>query len=156
MPHRPRSSARPIPSRRGGRVRSRQEHQAPLDLEPIVVVLDVAAFIADKPSLDSFASGYDDLKQLGLLFCEHAARWRRETRHWSSLTKMVMHPSYRRIMGMGPDALPFILRELREHPDHWFVALNAITGEDPVPPDSTFDQAVSAWIVWGMKNGYLH
>ena len=126
-----------------------------------MVVLDIRAFIADKPRLDSFADTYsaaqqDNFAKLDRLFREHATRWKRETQHCSSVTKMVMHPSYRRIMGMGPDALPFILRELREHPDHWFVALNAISGEDPAPPDSTFDQAVSAWVAWGMKNGYLH
>ena len=88
-------------------------------------------------------------------FREHADLWRKETRHWSSVTKMTIHPSYRRIMGMGPAVLPLLLQELRERPDHWFVALNAITGDDPTPPSGTFHEAVDAWILWGIQHGYL-
>lgn len=119
------------------------------------------AFIADKPRLDSFANkrgaSQPELqdRKLETLFREHATRWKKETQYLSSATKMFMHPSYRRIMGMGPDALPLILSELKQHPDHWFVALNAISGEDPAPVNSTFDQAVAAWVAWGIKNGYL-
>jgi hypothetical protein len=58
-------------------------------------------------------------------------------------------------MGMGPDALPLILRELKKSPDHWFVALNAITGEDPAPQNSTFTEAVNAWLAWGVEREYL-
>jgi hypothetical protein len=31
---------------------------------------------------------------------------------------------------MGRDILPFLFRELSERPDHWLVALSAITGEE--------------------------
>lgn len=92
---------------------------------------------------------------LELEFKAHVEKWHNETRHTSSLTKMIAHPSYRRIMGMGRDALPLILRELKERPDHWLVALNAITGEDPVPADSKFNEAVDAWLAWGVEKGYL-
>lgn len=88
-------------------------------------------------------------------FREHVERWKEDTEHYSSLSKMIIHPSYMRIMGMGPAALPFLFRELKERPDHWFVALNAITGLDAAPPKSTFNEAVSAWLTWGAKRGYL-
>jgi hypothetical protein len=68
---------------------------------------------------------------------------------------MTAHPSYRRIMGMGREALPLLLRELSERPDHWLVALNAITGEDPAPEGGTFTEAVHAWLAWGAEKGYL-
>jgi hypothetical protein len=84
-----------------------------------------------------------------------AENWRRSTQHTSSLTKMIAHPAYRRIMGMGRDALPFIFRELKERPDHWFVALNAITGEDPAPIDGKFNDLVDAWLAWGKDKGYI-
>jgi type I restriction enzyme M protein len=92
---------------------------------------------------------------LELEFKAHVEKWHKDTRHTSSLTKMISHPSYRRIMGMGRDALPLVLRELKERPDHWLVALNAITGEDPVPADSKFNEAVEAWLAWGKGKGYL-
>lgn len=85
----------------------------------------------------------------------HAEKWRRETCHTSSLTKMVLHPSYLRIIGMGRSVLPFLFKELEERPDHWLVALNAITQQDPAPLDSTFDEAVAAWLEWGRLHGYL-
>ncbi len=87
-------------------------------------------------------------------FAFHVSRWRRETRHYSSLSKMVLHPSYLRIIGMGRAILPLLFRELEARRDHWLVALNAITGEDPAAPDSSFAQAVDAWLQWGREKGY--
>jgi hypothetical protein len=68
---------------------------------------------------------------------------------------MIAHPSYLRIIGMGPVILPFLFKELKERPDHWLVALNSITGKDPAPIGSTFDMAVEAWLRWGREHGYL-
>ena len=88
------------------------------------------------------------------LFQELVERWKRDTMHSSSVTRMVVHPAYLRIIGLGPDALPLLLRELRERPDHWLVALNAITGTDPAPEGASFNQAVAAWLEWGEREGY--
>lgn len=85
----------------------------------------------------------------------HVRNWKADTRHWSSVKAMVAHPSYRRIMGMGKDGLPLLFQELSREPGHWLVALNAMTGLDPVPVGATFNQAVSAWLDWGRKRGYL-
>jgi hypothetical protein len=82
-------------------------------------------------------------------------QWRRDTLHTSSLTKMITHPSYLRIIGMGQSVLPLLFRELEVRPDHWLVALNAITGVDPAPAGSNFDEAVNAWLDWGRRQGYL-
>ena len=91
---------------------------------------------------------------LDQLFHDHVERWRNETGHLSSVTRMVLHPSYLRIIGLGRGGLPLILRELRERPDHWLVALNAITGDDPAPEGANFREAVAAWIKWGEIRGY--
>jgi hypothetical protein len=48
-----------------------------------------------------------------------------------------------------------ILEELREDPDHWFDALTAITGENPVREEYDFDEATEAWLEWGRKKGIL-
>ena len=88
-------------------------------------------------------------------FRELAKKWHKETRFISSVTKMVTHPAYLRIIGMGPAAVPLLLRELERTRDHWFVALHAITGEDPAPPRASFDEAVEAWLAWGKRNGYI-
>lgn len=64
---------------------------------------------------------------------------------------------YQQLIGMGTDALPLILMELQREPDHWFWALEAITGENPVPVDSRgdVDQSTKAWIDWGKTNGLI-
>jgi hypothetical protein len=86
----------------------------------------------------------------------HVQKWKNDTRHLSSLTAMISHPSYRRIMGMGREGLPLLFRELSERPDHWLVALNAMTGVDPIPEDTPFSEAVKIWLAWGSEKGYLN
>lgn len=75
--------------------------------------------------------------------------------HLSSIREIVLHPSYQQIVGMGPQALPLILRELEDNPGHWFWALRAITGEDPVLPDHQGIVAEMAqdWLDWAMTKG---
>ncbi len=88
-------------------------------------------------------------------FQELVVRWRADTRVWSSVTKMVLHPAYQRIIGLGSPAVPLLLRELERAPDHWFWALRAITGEDPAAAESTFDAAAAAWLRWGRERDLL-
>lgn len=89
-------------------------------------------------------------------FSELAAIWKQERGPISSVAKMVMHPAYQQIIGMGPAVVPCLLRELEREPDHWFWALKAITGIDPVPPESRgkLQAMASAWIGWGREQGY--
>lgn len=88
-------------------------------------------------------------------FNELATRWKRETRHISSVTRTSMHPAYQSIIGMGMPAVPLILRELGEHGGHWFWALRAITRRDPAPEGCDFGEAVHAWLNWGRSQGYI-
>lgn len=96
-----------------------------------------------------------DERELERTFSALAEQWRADTVFLSSVEKMAMHPAYQRIIGLGPQALPLLLRELQGRPDHWFWALHAISGEDPAPADATFDQAVQAWLEWGRCQGYI-
>jgi len=93
-------------------------------------------------------------------FREHVERWKDETGHSSSMTKALAHPSYLRIIGLARDSAGheierLILRELESDPDHWFAALNAVTGEDPVKPEHDFDESVNAWLEWGREKGII-
>lgn len=97
----------------------------------------------------------DHVSQLEAEFNEHARKWEADTRFMSSIVAMSIHPSYQRIIGMGKPAIPFILHELQERPNHWFWALNAIAGEDPASSEKDFDTAIQAWIEWGKKRGYI-
>ena len=89
------------------------------------------------------------------IFQELANQWRKETAHLSLAIKKVMHPAYQRIIGLGPDAVPLILRELQRRSGHWFWALKAITGEDPAQPEDTVSEAAQAWLQWGKERNYI-
>jgi hypothetical protein len=58
---------------------------------------------------------------------------------------------------MGPAAVPLILREMQREPDHWFWALRAITGEDPVAraDAGNIERMTQAWLRFGEERGYL-
>lgn len=90
-------------------------------------------------------------------FRELAEKWRKDTLYTSSITSMVIHPAYQRIIGIGPEAIPMILRELQHRPAQWFWALRSITGEDPVDSEDAgrVRKMTEAWLNWGRKRGYL-
>jgi hypothetical protein len=88
-------------------------------------------------------------------FYSLAESWRRECAHLSSVREMVLHPAYQQIIGMGRDALPFLLRELEREPDHWFWALWSITQENPVRPEHRgYIRAMARdWLEWARRRG---
>jgi hypothetical protein len=85
------------------------------------------------------------------------AEWQEETRYLSSTTQIAIHPAYQRIIGMGPDALPLIFRQMQRAPGHWFWALKAITGEDPVMPGhaGSLPEMTRDWLRWAREHSYL-
>ena len=93
---------------------------------------------------------------IGELFIRLAAEWR-QSREPGDIHRMAMHMAYQRIIGLGTPIVPYILRELKCKPDHWFWALHAITGEDPVPQDAQGElgKMTEAWLEWGREEGYI-
>lgn len=81
-------------------------------------------------------TGTDGEPELGERFRELAEEWKRDCVFSSSVQEIAMHPAYQKIVGMGPSAVGMILRDLQDQPDHWFWALHAITGQNPVPEES--------------------
>jgi hypothetical protein len=69
----------------------------------------------------------------------------------SSMTNIVMHRAYQRIIGLGKEVVPLLLTELEREPDYWFWALTAITGEDPAATSETMEEATAAWLGWGRE-----
>jgi hypothetical protein len=70
---------------------------------------------------------------------------------------MVNHPAYQAIIALGTGVVPLLLRDLEREPVHWFEALAAITGEDPVAPvDWGKATAMArAWLAWGRNRGLI-
>src|ERR1700682_2477237 len=59
--------------------------------------------------------------------------WNAETGHLSSTTKIVNHPAFQAIIGLGPTVIPLMLRDLEARPRLWVWALPRIAGVDPIP-----------------------
>jgi hypothetical protein len=85
-----------------------------------------------------------------------AAQWRRETRHLSLMSDIVLNTAYQQIISMGKPAIALILQDLKQQPDHWFWALRSITGENPIQQEDRgrLPQMAEAWLEWGRQHGY--
>ncbi|MEA2166522.1 MAG: hypothetical protein QOK37_4649 [Thermoanaerobaculia bacterium] len=102
-------------------------------------------------------AGHSTDEGLRVVFEELVLLWSTETAHLSSPVRLTEHPAYRQIIGLGPSVLPLVLRDLAEQRHFWFPALNAITGENPVPDDAAGDveRMAHAWIEWGREHGLM-
>jgi hypothetical protein len=89
------------------------------------------------------------------LFHRLANDWREATLFTSAVDRIVMNHAYQRIIGLGPIAIPLILRELRREPELWFWALSSLTGEDAAAGEDTVEGAATRWVEWGVSRGYI-
>ena len=90
-------------------------------------------------------------------FMELADQWEIETVFLSSSGQASKHPAYQEIIGMGKQAVPWILERMQAQGGHWFIALHTITGANPVKPADRGKVAVmqASWLEWGEANGYI-
>lgn len=104
----------------------------------------------------TYGRSYPQSSQTEITFKQLAAQWRDQRGPSSLMSKLVLHQAYQRIIGIGPPAIPFIIRELQTDPDHWFWALYCITGENPVRAGHEGDLAAmtSDWLDWAGRRGY--
>ena len=87
-------------------------------------------------------------------FNDLADTWERERPRGVDIVDMVTHPAYQQIIGMGARAVPLLLDRLQRKGGHWFWALHAITGVNPVPPEHYGDTRAmaDAWLAWGREH----
>src|SRR5260370_29545136 len=85
-------------------------------------------------------------------FAEHATKWERETRHLSSPTQRMMHPSYQAILGMGREhereLIRLLIRDMQQHDRPWFGALSYITKENPIDHADAgkMNKMIASWV----------
>jgi hypothetical protein len=125
---------------------------------PIVRVPDNVQLVGSEPTqaadpttaalLDASAAIADEFDAL-------ADEWDRETILEALPSRMAMHLAYQRIIGLGPPAVPLILRRLEVEPNYWFWALTAITGQDPAKGETTLEDATARWLEWGREHELL-
>lgn len=80
--------------------------------------------------------------------------WKNDTRFLSDSNKIINHPAYLEIINMGKQVLPFIIDDMRETNNHWFVALEIITGVKPVliAHYGNIPLMVNDWLNWADNN----
>lgn len=85
-----------------------------------------------------------------------ADEWEAGRPRGADVAQMTAHPAYQAIIAMGDPAVPWILDRMAAKPDHWFVALHAISGASPVAPENRgrFKEMTAAWLKWGQEQGY--
>lgn len=85
-----------------------------------------------------------------------ANAWYKAVAHLSSSSKRESHPAYQEIIAMGPAVVPYLLGDLETHRRHWFTALTAITGVNPVTQEDAGNttKTIDAWLQWGRAQGY--
>ena len=83
-------------------------------------------------------------------FKTHYARWIEDSMFDSLPDRMTRHESYRAIVAQGDRVVPLIAAELRKSPSYIFLALEEITGSDPVPDEAQGDlrATTAAWLTW--------
>ncbi|MXW45478.1 MAG: hypothetical protein F4109_07275 [Gammaproteobacteria bacterium] len=89
-------------------------------------------------------------------FTELADRWEKDTVFLSNSDRKAAHPAHREIVDMGESMVPLILERMRSQGGHWFYALRAITGANPIQPADRGNVSAmqEAWLEWGRFNGY--
>lgn len=90
---------------------------------------------------------------LGRKFAKHRDAWRASVKSVGASSNPAAYvdcDSYRSIIAMGPEVLPFIFKEMKCKVELWFVALREITGENPISPDRSGDiYAMNRdWLKW--------
>jgi hypothetical protein len=138
---------------------SRAEGEGVAEVTPLWEVLEDIDIVIEPGALE-----HEKGERLSRKFKQLAQDWREERGVMSSVTAMSMLPSYQSIIGMGPEALPLILAELRAEgndPDQWFWALVCISkaadlSSPQIAPEDqgNFRRMAQAWLEWGEAQGY--
>ena len=84
-------------------------------------------------------------------------KWKEETLFVSSGTILISNSAYKSIIHMGSLTIPWIFREMRKNDDHWFYALEKITGINPIKPESVgiIEKMKEDWFDWASQNDYV-
>ncbi|OKH48540.1 hypothetical protein NIES2101_22215 [Calothrix sp. HK-06] len=85
-----------------------------------------------------------------------ANQWEAEVEGISSTATMSEHPAYQEIISMGNKIVPLLLQDLKKKPLYWLLALNKITGVNPIKPEQRgkVKQMAETWLEWGKSQGY--
>jgi hypothetical protein len=86
-----------------------------------------------------------------------AEQWKAQTSLLSSTTAMLECPAYRAIISIGWPVMLLLLQDLAADSPHWFEALQAISGVNPVPREhwGNISAMRADWLEWGRREGLI-
>ncbi len=119
--------------------------------------VDLAAIDEANSFFVESKAGSSEQAELEKRFNKLAKKWKLETSGYYSVSSMTMHPAYLEIISHGDKMIPFILKDLQEKPNHWFIALKTLAQTSPVKPEDAgnIKKMTEAWLAWGKANGKL-
>lgn len=93
-------------------------------------------------------------QQLSKKFDLYSGIWKTESMFSSNSSEITNNSAYRSIIGLGKDIIPFIIEDLKQSENHWFYALELLTGENPIKSEhrGIINLMKSDWLNWAEKN----
>lgn len=84
-----------------------------------------------------------------------ADEWEGEIEHLSLTSAMTIRHTFRRIMRIGSDAIPWAFERLRTNV-FWHLVLERLVSDPPKPSiHGDMGRLKAIWIAWGEQHGYL-
>ena len=82
-------------------------------------------------------------------------RWKEETLVNSDFSEVISNEWFLKIIGLGPDVLPYLYPLIEAEGGLWCIAVEAITDVTPDVVDGTdFRELSTFWLNWLRDNGY--
>ena len=80
--------------------------------------------------------------------------WKSETSFSSSIAEITNNSAYRSIIGLGQEVVPFIIDDLKATDNHWFYALEVLTGQNPIKENhkGIVPLMKDDWMEWAKAN----
>jgi hypothetical protein len=83
-----------------------------------------------------------------------------DTGGYSTSIHILEHPNFEKLIAKGDRIVPFLFYTIMQHGVDWvtFLLLEKITGEHPVPKESTgkLYEVLIAWLQWFVNSKYYH
>lgn len=104
-----------------------------------------------------FNREYNKKKRIKKEFYYSYNKWFDETAHLSVVNKQISNISFLKMVGLGEDVLPYLLKEFKKVPSiALLIALEAIIGKDIAQTASNHTEAVDLWIKWGEEKDLIN
>ncbi len=91
-------------------------------------------------------------------FEKYRNQWVSETIFLSDPSRMFRNDAYRSVIYLGADVMPILISDMQETGNHWFYALEEISGENPIAEANrgNVHLMINDWLDWGIAKGIVN